>query len=79
MYAWILDSMIPGLASRFIEYEMVKEIWEATQKYHSKKNDRAKIAQLVNREAAPQQGDSSVLTYSDKLRGIYSELDHYRP
>ena len=76
--------MIPGLASRFIEYEMVKEIWEATQKYHSKNNDRAKIAQLVNREAAPQQrlpkqSYRSVLTYSEKLRGIYSELDHYRP
>ena len=45
LFLWILDSMTTELANQFIEYEIVKDIWEAVQKYHSKKNDRSKIAQ----------------------------------
>ena len=67
------------IAKRFIEYETVKEIWDAAHKYHSKKNDQAKIAQLVIQEGSLQQGDESVLAYANELSTIYSELDHYIP
>ena len=37
MISELLDSMIPELTSRLPEYEMLMEISEAAQKYHSKK------------------------------------------
>ena len=37
--------MSTELANWFIEYEIVKEIWDGAYKYHSKKNDRSQIAQ----------------------------------
>ena len=71
--------MTTELANRFIEYETVKDVWDAVHKYHSKKNDRSKIAQLVSRSCALQQGEKSVLTYANELSDIYRELDYYRP
>ena len=50
----------------------MKEIWDAAHKYHSKKNDRSKIAQLVAQAGALQQGEKFVLKYAN-------DLDHYRP
>ena len=79
LYTWLLDSMTTELANRFIEYETVKEIWDVAHKYHSQKNDQAKIAELVIRAGSLQQGDKSVLAYANELSAIYSELDHYRP
>ena len=38
LYIWILDCMTTKLANRFIQYETVKDVWDAVQKYHSKKN-----------------------------------------
>ena len=49
LYIWILYSMKTEMTNRFIQYETVKEIWDAVHKYHSKKNDKSKIAQLVNK------------------------------
>ena len=79
LYVWILDSMTTELANQFIEYKTVKDIWAAVYKYHSKKNDQSKIAQLVSRSCALQHGERSVLTYTNELSDIYRELDHYRP
>ena len=67
--------MTTELANRFIEYDTVNGIWDAVHKYHFKKNDRLKIAQLVNRAGTLQQGDRSVLAYANELRAIFSELD----
>ena len=79
LYTWLLDSKTAELANRFIEYETAKEIWDAAHKYHSKKNDRAKITQSAIRVGSLQQGDKSLLAYANELSAIYSELDHYRP
>ena len=39
--------MTAELSDRFIEYETVKEIWDAAHKYHSNNNDKSKIDQLA--------------------------------
>ena len=49
LYTWIMDSMSTKMANRFIEYATIKEIWDAVHNFHSKKNDRFKIAQLVTK------------------------------
>ena len=67
------------MANRFIQYETMKEIWVAIHRYHSKKNDRSKIAQLVNKACVLQHGERSILGYANELSTIFSELDHYRP
>ena len=48
LYTWILDSTTTELANCFVEYSIVKEIWDAAQQYHSKENGKAKLAQLVS-------------------------------
>ena len=78
LYTWILDSMSTEMANRFIKYETVTEVWDAVHKYHSKKNDQSKIAQLVNRACVLQQGNQSLLSYANELSSIFSELEHYR-
>ena len=78
-YTWIFDSMISELANRFIKYSSIKAIWDVVHKFHSKKNDRAKIAQLVTQASSLQQGEKLVLTYANELSDIFSELDHYHP
>ena len=77
LYIWILNSMMAELANRFIEYETAKDIWDAVQKYHFKKNDQSTIVQLVNRSCALQQGEKSILAYANKLNAICRELDHF--
>ena len=47
--------------------------------FRSKKNDRAKIAQLVTQAASLLQGEKSVLTYANLLSDIFNELGHYHP
>ena len=79
LYIWILDSMNTEMANRFIQYETVNEMWDTVHKYHSKKNDRSKIAQLVNKTSVLQQGEQSILRYANELITIFSEIDHYRP
>ena len=49
-------SMSFEVENQFFESERVNT-------YHSKKNDRSNIVQLVNRARALQQGDKSVLIY----------------
>ena len=79
LYTWILDSMSTEMANRFIEYATVKEIWDAVHYFHSKKNNRSKIAQLVTKAWTLQQGDRSLINYANELSAIFSELDQYRP
>ena len=64
--------MTTELANCFIEYPTVKEEWDVARIYHSKKNDKVKIAQLVIRAGGLQQGEKTVLTCANELRMIYS-------
>ena len=57
----------------------MQEIWDAVHKYHSNKNNRSKITQLVNKANLLQQGERSILEYANDLSTIFSEIDHYRP
>ena len=79
LYIWILDYMNTEMANRFIQYETVNEIWDVVHKYHLKKNDRSKIAQLVNEASVLQQGERSILGYVHELTTIFSEIHHNRP
>ena len=71
--------MTTELVNQFIEYETIKDVWDVVHKYHSKKNDRFKISQLVSQSCALQQGDKSILTCENELSDSYRELDHFCP
>ena len=58
--------MTTELANCFTEFSTVKEIWDSAQTHHSKKNDKAKIAQLAIRAAALQQDEKTVLVYANE-------------
>ena len=38
--------MTTELANLFIECKIVKDVWDAVHKYHSKKNNQSKIAKI---------------------------------
>ena len=76
VFAWLLDSISPEHMARFISYDTAKGLWEAICRSHSKKGDKAKIIDLISRSYTLKQGDKDILTYSNELRAIHTELDH---
>ena len=63
----------------FISYDTSKKLWEAIRGSHSKRGDKAKIIDLIIKSYNIKQGDRSVLTYSNELRDIHTELDYCHP
>ena len=79
VFAWLLDLISPEYMARFIAYDTAKGLWEAICRSHSKKGDKAKIIDLISRSYILKQGDKDILTYSNELRAIHTELDHCYP
>ena len=78
-FAWLLDSIAPEHMSRYASYDTSKQLWEAIRRGHSKRGNKAKIIDLIIKSYNLKQGERSVLAYSNELRDIHSELDHYHP
>ena len=65
VFTWLLDSISPEYITSFISYDTVKGHW-----------DKAKIVDLISQSYTLKQGDRDILTYSNELRAIHTELDH---
>ena len=74
-FAWLLNSIAPAQMARFISYDTSRKLWEAIKRSHSKRGDKAKIIKSY----ILKQGDMDILTYSNELRDIHTELDHCYP
>ena len=79
VFAWLLDSISPAYMTSFISYDTAKGLWEAIRRSHSKKGNKAKIIDLISRSYTLKQGDKDILSYSNELREIHTELDHCCP
>ena len=79
IFAWLLDSIAPEQLSMFISYDTSRGLWEAIRRSHSKLGDKARINDLLTRSYSLKQGDKDILTYSNELRAIHTELDYCWP
>ena len=79
MFAWLLDSIAPKQVAHLISYDTSRKLWEAIKRSHSKQGDKAKIIDLIIKSYTLKQEDGDILTYSNKLRDIHTELDRCYP
>ena len=79
VFAWLLDSIAPEQMVRYASYDTSKQLWEAIRRSHSKRGNKAKIIDLIIKSYTLKQGEKDVLTYSNELRDIHTELDHCYP
>ena len=77
--AWLLDSISPAYMTSFVSYDTAKGLWEAVRRSHSKNSNKAKIIDLISRSYTLKQGDRDIISYSNELRAIHTELDHCCP
>ena len=78
LITWLLDSMKPELSDRFIDYESVKDIWDAIIRLYSKLEDESRMVELTKRAMELLQEHKSVLEYSNELNALRREIDFYR-
>ena len=79
VFAWLLDSIAPKQVACLISYDTSRKLWEAIKRSHSKQGDKAKIIDMIIKSYTLKQEDGDILTYSNKLRDIRTELDHCYP
>ncbi|XP_078441195.1 uncharacterized protein LOC144711146 [Wolffia australiana] len=79
VHRWLLDSISSSYAAEFLSLNSAKEIWDAAQESHSKRNNLAIIYDLVTRSTNLTQGPRSVRAYHLELSSLWAELGHYMP
>ena len=79
VFAWLLDSIAPEQMARYASYDTSRQLWEAIRRSHSKRGNKVKIIDLIIKSYTVKQGEKDVLTYSNELRDIHTELDHCYP
>ena len=65
--------------ARYASYDTSKQLWEAIKRSHSKRDNKAKIIDLIIKSYTLKKGEKDVLTYSNELRDTHTELDHCYP
>ena len=76
---WLIEGMLPSIGEPLIGLDTVRDIWAKVQNIHSKRNDKAHVANLSLSSFTIVQGSLSVMDYASKLDSIFTELDMYRP
>jgi hypothetical protein len=76
--SWIQNSVAPSIAQSIVYYDLASSAWCDLQTRFSRA-DRVRIASLQRELYAIRQDASSVNTYFTKLRGIWEELEIFRP
>ena len=76
---WMLDNMITEMEDTFLHVKTVKDIWMEIEKNVSKESNDWRIYDLIVQQTQMKQGDLTVMAYAYKLKGIWTEIDHYWP
>ncbi|XP_059661691.1 uncharacterized protein LOC132307839 [Cornus florida] len=75
--SWLWNSMLPEISDTCMFLSTAKEIWEAVKQTYSKVRDAAQIYEIKTKISATKQGNRSVTEYSNLLKGLWQEMDHY--
>ena len=76
---WLLDNMITEMEDTFLHVKTVKDIWMEIEKNVSKESNDWRIYDLMVQQTQMKQGDLTVMAFAYKLKGIWTENDHYWP
>lgn len=76
--SWFTHSVEPDLAKGVVHAKTARQVWEDFKDQFSQKNAPA-IYQIQKSLASLTQGTMTVSTYFTKLKGLWDELDSYRP
>ena len=70
--------MTPEIGDTCIFLTSAKAIWDAMEQTYSKVRDGARIYELRTKIHRVRQGNMSITEYSNYLKGLWQELDHYQ-
>lgn len=70
--------MLPEISITFMFLSMVKEIQEAMKQTYSKVRDAAQIFEIKMKILATKQGERSMTEYTNLLKNLWQEIDHYQ-
>lgn len=76
--SWLWNSMVLEINDTCMFLNTAKDIWEAVRQTYSKVRDAAQIYAIKIKVTASKQGDRSVTEYSNLLKGLWQEMDHYQ-
>lgn len=76
--SWLWDSMTPEISDTYMLLPTAKEIWDAINQTYSKVRDAAPVYDIKVKTMATKQGSKPVTEYSNLLKNLWHELDHYR-
>lgn len=78
VHTWITNSISPSIAQSVVFVENVVDMWNGL-KDRFMKGDRIRVAQLQEEIANLKQGSKKVTEFFTDLRGLWDELNQYRP
>ena len=70
--------MIPKISDTCMFLTTAKDIQDAIQQTYSKARDAAQVHEVKVKTIAAKQGSKSVTEYTNQLKSLWQELDHYR-
>jgi len=76
--SWILNSVSQEIASSIIYIESAQEMWQDIKDHFSQSNG-PRIFQLQKAISVLSQNNQSVSSYYTSLKGLWDELNNYRP
>ena len=76
---WLLDNIIAEMEDTLLHVKTVKGTWIEIEKNVSKESNDYRIYDLMVQQTQTKQGDLTVMAYAYKLKGIWTEIDHYWP
>ncbi|CAL8996741.1 unnamed protein product, partial [Prunus brigantina] len=77
--SWLLNSMEPQVAEIFSFFDSAQHLWTAVKEMYGNQNNAARIFQLKKDIAGVYQDGKPFIEHLGKLKGMWNELDLYRP
>lgn len=78
VHSWIVNSTAPSVAESIVFIENAIDVWNDLKDRYMR-GDRIRVAQLQQEIANLKQGNRKVTEYFIELRGLWEELEQYRP
>lgn len=78
VHSWIVNSITPSIAESVIFIDHAIDVWKDL-KDRFMRGDKIRVAQLQQEIANVKQGNRKVTEYFTELRGLWEELEQYRP
>jgi gag-polypeptide of LTR copia-type len=79
LYTWLLNSMVPKVASAVDGIRKVQDIWTKLKRIYAGAENHIRVFQIQREIEAGMQGDRSIQEYSMELEQLWQDLDRFSP